>query len=457
MRNRRHKIFKAIVVTTAMVLFAGSVLAAPADDLATAKSLGRTFTAVAHKAGPGVVSIRVERFVETPAEGSGGFLPFRREKQKGQGSGFVVDHDGHILTNHHVVGVADKIEVLFHDGRLMRATLLGSDPQSDVALLHVAAEHLHPLELADSDAVEVGEWVVAIGTPFGLTQTVTTGIVSAKGRNSVGIADYENFIQTDAAINPGNSGGPLLNLDGQVVGINTAIMSRIGGSHGIGFAIPANLARSVMQQLRASGKVVRGYLGVVIQNMSPDLAAAFQVSALEGALVSQVSPHSPAAKAGLVQGDVIVAVGSKEVANLGALRNVVGLLTPGTKTDLTVLRGGKQKTLTVTIGSLEQARTQDGSARAARLGLQLAPLDEERAAKLGSRAAKGALISTVKPDSAAAAAGLRPGEVIVSVNRKSIYGVDAFYREVAAAKDTGKLLLRVRSGRHARYVVLHLA
>ena len=232
MRNKKRKLWRAVVVTVAMACFAGSVFAAPADDLASVKSLGRTFTAVARKARPGVVSIRVERFVEAPAEGAGGFLPFRRQKLEGQGSGFVIDHDGHILTNHHVVGEADKIVVVFQDGHREPATLLGSDPKSDVALLHVTADNLHPLELGDSDAVEVGEWVVAIGTPFGLTQTVTTGIVSAKGRTSVGITDYENFIQTDAAINPGNSGGPLLNLDGQVVGINTAIMSRTGGSHG---------------------------------------------------------------------------------------------------------------------------------------------------------------------------------------------------------------------------------
>ncbi len=455
MRNNKRKLWRAVVVTVAMACFAGSVFAAPADDLASVKSLGRTFTAVARKARPGVVSIRVERFVEAPAEGAGGFLPFRRQKLEGQGSGFVIDHDGHILTNHHVVGEADKIVVVFQDGHREPATLLGSDPKSDVALLHVTADNLHPLELGDSDAVEVGEWVVAIGTPFGLTQTVTTGIVSAKGRTSVGITDYENFIQTDAAINPGNSGGPLLNLDGQVIGINTAIMSRTGGSHGIGFAIPANLARAVLDQLRASGKVVRGFLGVVIQNLTPDLAVAFQAAALEGALISEVSPGSPAARAGLERGDVIVAVGAKEVADSGSLRNAVGMLKPGTRTQFTVVRAGKRHKLSVTIGSLDAA-PHGGSARAAKLGLTPAPLGKEQAARLGRKAGEGVLLSAVRPDSAAADAGLRPGQVIVSVNRKTVNDVEAFHHELAEAKQGARILLRVHDGRHARYVVLHL-
>ena len=428
----RNMILRAPVLGALLLLM--PVAVADQNAIAQARSLGAAFTSVAKTAGAGVVSIRVSKTRHPAARGP---------RAAGQGSGFFVSADGYALTNHHVVDGADKIRLRLRDGRTFDAKVIGSDPDSDVALLHAqGASDLPYLELADSDRIEVGSWVVAIGNPFGLSETVTAGIVSAKGRNSVGINPFENFIQTDAAINPGNSGGPLLNLDGKVVGINTAILSRTGSNAGIGFAIPANLARAIQKQLERHGKVVRGYLGVTIQDLTPELAKGFGLDQPYGALVAEVAENSPALRAGLKEGDVIVGVQGRDVKNGGALRNAIGLLAPGAKTALTVQRDGKRQTIDVTIGN----RAAPADLR--RYGLEVAPLNAELAERLGLRPGSGIMIRGVTPGSAAAEAGLRPGEVITSVNRKPVQGP----RDLRGV--SGRILLRVESPRGARFVLL---
>ena len=441
MRTHIHKPL-ILVLIAALSLGGSEVRADGGSGLAAARSLGKTFSAIAKEAAPAVVNIRVEQTV-TNAFG----------KQRGQGSGFFISADGLLLTNHHVVGNADKITVHLKDGRKLPAKIVGSDKSSDVALLRVDAHDLPYLQLGDSDAIEVGEWVLAIGSPFGLTQTVTHGIVSAKRRNSVGITDHENFIQTDAAINPGNSGGPLLNLDGEVIGINSAIISRSGASAGIGFAIPVNLARKIKDQLLQKGKVVRGYLGVMVQDLTPELADSLGIDQNNGALISEVSPDSPAHDAGLREGDVIIDVDGKKISNTGALRNAIGMLPPGTQARLSVLRDGKEEKLAVTLGNRDAG---DDGDIASRLGLDVMPLDEKLADRLGRKKGSGIVIRSVKPGSTAAEAGLLPGHVVLSINRKSVRSPKEFHQALAASKGSGRVLFRVHDGRHARFVVLTL-
>jgi serine protease Do len=278
----------------------------------------------------------------------------RKYRQTGQGSGFIVSKDGYILTNHHVVGDADRITVTLSDGREFTAKTVGTDPKSDVAVIKIEADNLPILPLGDSDALEVGEWVMAVGNPFGLSHTITVGVVSAKGRSTVGITDYEDFIQTDAAINPGNSGGPLINLTGEVVGIITAIFSRSGGYMGIGFAIPVNMAKAIQKQLVETGKVIRGSLGVNVQNLSKELAESFGLDSTDGVLIAGVTKDSPADKAGLRRGDVIVEFNGRNIENVGQFRNLVALTIPGTKIKLVLIRGGKRSDLAVKLGRIPE-------------------------------------------------------------------------------------------------------
>ena len=337
--------------------------AEPEEDVKTLRSLSKAFTRVAQKALPAVVFIKVERG-ESAGRGSSEFnnpfdlfgeefferffgrrQPGRQPKQPwemGQGSGFVVSKDGYILTNHHVVGEAERIIVGFSDGRELPAKTIGTDPKSDVAVIKIDGKNFPVLALGDSDALEVGEWVMALGNPFGLSHTITVGVVSAKGRSQVGIVDYEDFIQTNAAINPGNSGGPLINLNGEVVGINTAIFSRSGGYMGIGFAIPVNMAKSIERQLVSSGKVTRGYMGVRIQELTDDLAKSFGVEMTAGVLIAEVSKGAAAEKAGLKTGDVVISFDGKPVRAPGQFRNAVALVSPGTTIPIVVMRGKKR-------------------------------------------------------------------------------------------------------------------
>ncbi len=390
--------------------------------------------------------------------------PGRERRAIGQGSGFVfATKDGllsdktYIVTNNHVVEAADRIRVKFQDGREFDAEITGRDPQSDVAVIEIEASGLPALAWGDSSQLEVGEWVVAIGNPFGLRHTLTVGVVSAKGRTGVGINDYEDFIQTDAAINPGNSGGPLVNLDGEVVGINTAIFSRSGGYMGVGFAIPSNLANTIAAQLIDQGKVTRGYLGVVIQQLTPDLAESFEIEPGQGILIAQVSEDSPAEKAGLRQGDVIVAYRGQPVKEIGSFRNRVSLTPPGSTESLTILRGGKRSTLDVTIGELTEDKliAQGPAQRTEEIGLTVQTLTPQLAEQFDAEPGKGVIVTQVRPGSIAAMAGIETGSVVLQVNRKAVTSAAEFARAVQEGAKEKRVLLLIRKDEMQRYVVLN--
>ena len=346
--------------------------------------------------------------------------------EHGLGSGVIVSADGYILTNNHVVGNASDIQVALNDGRQFTAKLVGADPQTDVAVVKINADNLPALTLTDSEKVEIGDVVLAIGNPFGIGQTVTKGIVSAKDRSTSGNGD-EDFIQTDAAINPGNSGGALVDTDGRLVGINSAILTHSGGNQGIGFAVPSNLCRWVMDSLVKNGRVERGLLGVMIQNLTPDLAKAFKLDRTTGALVGDVSPGSPADKAGLKSGDVITQFNGQPIQDASQLKLRVAETAPGTTAQLGVSRNGESKTFDVTLASaldkkVAAADANRGTARKeALVGVGVADLDQKTRAEMNiPENVQGALITEVAPDSAAYEAGLRSGDVITELNRQPV-------------------------------------
>jgi serine protease Do len=367
-----------------------------------------------------------------------------RHSQRAMGSGFVINADGYIVTNNHVVDGASEIRVKFADGRELTGRVVGRDPRTDLALLKVDAKGLVTIPIGDSVALKVGEPVMAIGNPFGLEQTVTTGIVSATGR-VIGDGPYDDFIQTDASINPGNSGGPLINASGQAVGINTAILSQTGGSVGIGFAIPVNLAKPVLTQLASAGQVTRGWLGVAIQPLTPDLAKGFQLSSTDGALVTSVIDGSPAAKAGLKSGDVIVSYDGRRVARSGDFPRVVAETPVGRSVPLEVLRDGKPTKLTVTVGRLQEpreAKAQTGTGEPA-LGITGRTLTPAAAKQLGLSEAGGVLIVGVRDGSRADDAGLKPGDVIAEVDHHAVTSVEDLKTAVSQHGAAGPLLMLV--------------
>ena len=367
------------------------------------------------------------------------------------GSGVIVDAaKGYILTNNHVVEQADTIKVNLSDDRTVDAKLVGRDAGTDIAVLQIKAKDLKQLPIGDSDKLQVGDFVVAIGSPFGLRQTVTSGIVSGLSRQTgVSEGGYEDFIQTDASINPGNSGGALVNLKGELVGIPSNILSGGGGSIGIGFAIPINLAKGVMKQLIESGSVQRGRIGVGGQDVTPDLAKALGLSSTHGALVNQVVPGSPAAKAGIKAEDVITEVNGKELRDMQQLRNIIGLMRVGDKVDLTVVREGKPKTVTVTIGKDTEQVAQGGELHPKLDGATFGPVDESSSKDPELR---GIAVKKVDPRSPAARSGLRPGDVITSVNRHPVTSMAEF--EKLASKKEGELLLHVVRGNGALFLLL---
>jgi len=451
-----------------------------ADDLTTA------FRTVAKAMRPSVVSVSTVKHIR-PRQGElgrqrarpqvpgqfreffGDDFPFERFfdmpnppegfDQQGLGSGVIVSADGYILTNNHVVRGADEVNVTLSDRRTIAAKLVGTDPKTDVAVLKVDAPDLVPASLGNSDAAEVGEWVLAVGSPFGLDQTVTAGIISAKSRQ-MAITDYEDFIQTDAAINPGNSGGPLVNLKGQVIGINTAIASRTGGNNGVGFAIPSNLASTIMDAIVKHGRVQRGRLGALIQDLNEDLAKSFNFASTKGVLIGDVLDDSPAKKAGLQAGDIVVEFNGKPMENANQFRMSVAGTQPGTSSELTIVRSGKRQTIKITTDELTDEMATTGPAGAAEessadFGLTVQTLSPELADQLGyEQNQQGVVITDVDPTSIAARTGLRPRDVVVDVNGKAIRHIRDF-REAMAQADTAQgVRLQVMRDGNRRFVFL---
>jgi serine protease Do len=384
-------------------------------------------------------------------------------RQRGLGSGVIVSPDGYILTNNHVVEGATDITVRLNDKREMKATLVGADPRSDVAVLQIQATGLISMKLGDSTRLRVGDIVLAIGNPFGLDETVTMGIVSATGRRNTDIvpADgYADFIQTDAAINPGNSGGALVNARGELVGINTAIYSGTGGNLGIGFAIPVNMVRGIMEQILTTGKVSRGYLGIIIQDVTPDLATAFKLSSAEGVLIGDVSADSPGAKAGLQKGDVVVAVNGQSVADAQDLRLRVSQMAPGSTVRLDVVRDAQKRQLTATLVEYPETVARAGGpsapepAETGLQGLQVGTLTADIAQQLDLPAGlRGVVVTNVDPNSSAADAQLQRGDVIQEVNRRPVANVQQFRAAIREAGDQPILLL-VNRGGQTRFAVI---
>ncbi len=391
---------------------------------------------VAKKALPTVVHVEVTEYQEVvnpmfPFENNPFFQQFfgtprgpRKFKRelKGLGSGIIMDAQGHILTNNHVAGGASKIDVLLSDGKHYPAKLVGADPKTDLAVIKISADRPLPFAtFGDSDNVQVGQWVVAIGQPLGLSQTVTQGIISAKHRTGImNPSSYEDFLQTDAAINPGNSGGPLLDLQGEVIGINSAIMSQSGGFEGIGFSIPSNMALQVAKQLIAHGKVVRGWLGVSIQNLTPALAKSFGAKGLNGALIADVVKGGPAEKAGLKRGDILLKFGEKDIKDADTLRNDVATTPIGAETKATVLRDGKQVEITLKIGNLEDAAKFFSASVKDRLGVTVRPVTKDETEKYGLHPQQGVAVAWVDPKGPLGRAGFEVGDIILQINRHAI-------------------------------------
>jgi serine protease Do len=437
-----------------------------------------SFAPVVKDVAPSVVTISVTQkgkrvkmqgspFSEDPfwapffGQQGGGMREFQTPDRQGLGSGVIISKDGYILTNNHVVQDADEVQVrLPSESKEYTAKVVGTDPKSDVAVLKIDAKDLPAITFGDSDQIEVGDLVLAVGNPFGIGQTVTMGMVSALGRGNMGL-DYEDFIQTDAAINPGNSGGALVDTHGRLIGINTAIISRSGGNQGIGFAVPVNLARSVMESLVENGRVIRGFLGVNIQNVNDDLASAFKLDKARGALVAQVSPDSPAEKAGIKDGDVIVKFGDKDIRDSRQLKLLVGETLPGTKVPVAIVRDGKTESLNVTLkelpGEKELAHRDNGSADndTERLaGVVVSDLDQQSRRQMDlPRNVKGALVTSVEADSPAYKAGLREGDVILEIDRTPVTNGDEAVKAANRVKGD-QILLRVWSQGGSHYLVV---
>jgi serine protease Do len=384
----------------------------------------------------------------------GGPAPRGPQRQRSLGSGFIIDGDGSILTNNHVVENASKIVVKLSDDQEYEAKVIGRDPKTDIAIIRINAKtNLPAASFGDSDKLEVGEWVMAIGNPFGLDSTVTSGIVSAKGRH-IGQGPYDNFIQTDASINPGNSGGPLINLRGEVIGINTAIFSRTGGNIGIGFAIPINLVKELLPQLRGKGKVTRGYLGVLIQKVTPEIGESFGQDRSSGALVANVSKYGPADKAGVKVGDVIIEFDGKEVKESGDLPIIVARTAVDKKVRMKVLRDKKETVLNVAVGELKDEEVVASAPEKGEMGLTVQRLTPQMAESLGLEKVEGVVVTGVEPGSAGDDAGIRRGDVILEVDRKAVRSLDEYKKAVAGVRKGRGVLFLVRRGESTLFLAL---
>ncbi|HIB93679.1 MAG TPA: Do family serine endopeptidase [Deltaproteobacteria bacterium] len=389
--------------------------------------------------------------------------PNRQFRQQGMGSGSIIDSKGYILTNHHVVGEADRILVILYDGTEKEAKLVGTDPETDIAVVKIEGNGLPVLPMGNSDEILVGEDVIAVGNPFGLIQTVTYGIISAKGRSNVGINEYENFIQTDAAINPGNSGGPLVSLRGEIIGVNSAIFTRSGGYQGIGFAVPINMARKIMRDLIDKGTVSRGWLGVGIQNVSHDLAQAFQLDNTKGSLITGVMPDTPAKKAGMRKGDVVIRINEKSIRDSNHLRNEIANAGAFADIEIELIRDGKSVIIQL---KLDERPRKLGQIKVApqpvptieqveMLGMIVEELTEKTAKQLGIETGSGIVIVEVKPGSPAEKTGLLPGMIVQEVERHAIANLSIF-KELVSEMDPEKgILLLITSAKGSRYIFLH--
>lgn len=456
-------------------LLVAQPIAADTPQTKTTSNFSLPFIEATKKAQPGVVSIKSkikkQQKVAWQREGGENMSPedfwerffgmapeSKQRPQKPQfayGSGFIVSKDGYILTNNHVVEEAETITVQLPEGKEYPATLVGSDASTDIALLKIDANNLPALVLADSSKVETCEWVIAIGNPFGLQASVTTGVVSAKGRSDLDILRVEKFFQTDAAINMGNSGGPLVNLDGEVIGMNTAIASHTGGYMGIGFAIPSNLLKEVMQDIIEHGELTRGYLGVALQRVDADIAAAVGLEKPQGALVSEVVPGGPADAAGLQSGDVIMELQGVPVDSLGSFRNTIALAKPGQEITMKVRRDGQEITVTTKVGKHPEHSSQDMKVED-RFGMSLEPITPELSKRYSIDAKSGLLILELDPEGIAYQAGLRAGYVILAVNGRSVTSIEEFATIIHGTKKGGKVLLQVKIGQNIRFFSLSI-
>ncbi len=455
----RRRFFLLFLMMSILLLSAWNLNAA---ERITPKDWRTAFVEVAKKVKPSVVAIRSERIVTvSPWQGFGedffkgtpyedffkqhGGPPVKR-KQMGEGSGVIVDQKGYILTNYHVVAEAEKITVHLFDGRELVGTVRGTDSRTDLAVVHVEASDLPVAALGDSGKIQVGEWAVAIGSPFGLEETVTVGVISAKGRSGLGTGNYEDFLQTDASINPGNSGGPLVNINGEVIGINSMI---IQPGQGIGFAIPINLAKAIMLELIKTGKVIRPWVGIGLQDITSDLMKFFNLKEKEGALISQVYAGSPAEKAGLKVGDVVTEVDGVKIKNSQDVVREVLKKKVGQKVNFVVLREGKRLEISVTTAQMPEKIGKRGPAKPAKewFGLKISNVTPEIAKQLGLAKTEGVAIVGVQPNSAAQAAGLKPGDIILEVNHQKIFNEEDYSAAIEKAKpEQGVLFLIDREG-----------
>jgi len=453
----------------------------------SAKELSRAFSTAAKAAMPAVVSIKIEKAIEVGPMGFGGSYEFNdpfglfdddllrrffgdrlppqsqspeKYHEQGQGSGFIISRDGYILTNNHVVGDVDKITVELNDGqKFENAKLIGTDPDSEVALIKIDGNNFPVLPLGNSDKIEIGDWVIAIGNPFGLSETVTVGVISAVGRSNVHIAAYEDFIQTDAAINPGNSGGPLINLDGQVIGINTAIFSQSGGYMGIGFAIPINMARTIEEQLKTQGKVIRGYLGIYGQDVTQDMVELLGLKNKQGVIVANVEAGSPAEKAGIKGHDILLEMNGKKIESYDSFRNDIAVLSPGSRARFLVLRDGKTINITVALSQrasdIAQSRQPSVPQQSQEtLGIEVQNLTKDIAQQFGYSLGEGVIVSRVVPGGAVAQAGIQPGDLIQSVNQQPVSTIDEFDKAMQRPMQNKKVLFLVRRGQISQFIVV---
>ncbi|MGE0130819.1 MAG: DegQ family serine endoprotease [Blastocatellales bacterium] len=437
------------------------------ETLASPAVLSRAFVNVAKQVKPAVVHINIVQKAGSSARSGAhngfpripGFPPMGPPRaRRGTGSGVIINPAGYILTNNHVAGGADEIKVKLSDGREFRARRIGTDSETDLALIKIDAKNLPYAALGDSSKLEQGEWVIALGSPFGLEQTMTAGIVSATGRQLGGT--YDNYIQTDASINPGNSGGPLVNMNGEVVGINTMIYSRSGGSEGIGFSVPSNLAKKVQEQLLRNGKVMRGYLGVSLQAVSPAMAKSLGYQGTDGALVGDLTENTPAARAGLRSGDVIIEFDGKPVKSPKQLTEIVGDTAVGKAASVKFVRDGRTQTTSITLGERPgrnlASNEETGSERVGKLGVSYSTVTSAIASQMRLKINSGALIEDVQPGSPAAEAGLRDGDVIHRINRTAVNRAQDLTAALKALNTEKEVVLQVERGGQLTFVTVTL-